>query len=179
MLKVAIGHREMVDVEDIVDEIIDQAEDGLDGAEPKVAIVCAAADLDCAEILNALQEKWPGLQVVGCTTDGESPSQPGFVDDSIAIGFFASDDIDITVGAGRDTSLDIRKAAEAACAQVRAMKGAKTGLGYRGIPAASLTPRLTWNSRGRNATRRMPAGSPGRSAASASSHSPKSPPWFG
>jgi hypothetical protein len=128
MLKVAIGHSEMVDVEDIMEEIIEQAEEGLGGAEPKAAVVFAAVDLEYADILNALQAQWPGLQVVGCTTDGESSSQLGFVDDSITIGFFASDDIDISVGVGRDTSSDIRKAAEAAYADARAATDKTPGM---------------------------------------------------
>lgn len=119
MLAVAVGHSEMVDVEDIMEEISEQCEDVLGDATPKAAIVFAAVDLEYDEILSALQEKWPGLQVVGCTTDGETSSQLGFVDDSVSVTLFASDSIDITVGVGRDTSKDIRKAAEEAYAQAR------------------------------------------------------------
>ncbi len=50
MLKVAIGHSEMVDVEDIMEEIIEQAEEGLGGAEPKAAVVFAAVDLELSVI---------------------------------------------------------------------------------------------------------------------------------
>lgn len=119
MLKVAVGHSEMVDIDDLMDEIFEQCEEVLDGETPKAGILLAAVDLDYQKILKALQDKWPGLQLIGCTTDGETSSRLGFVDDSLTLALFASDSIDITVGVGRDASRDVTTAAREAFDQAR------------------------------------------------------------
>jgi hypothetical protein len=117
MFKVAVGHSEMVDVEDIMEELIEQCEEQLDGASPKAGIMFAAVDMEYKGLLSEIQKQWPGIKIVGCTTDGETSSQLGFVDDSVSLTLFASDTIDITVGIGRNTSRDIRKAANEAFSQ--------------------------------------------------------------
>jgi hypothetical protein len=137
MLKVAVGHSEMVDVEDIMDEIVEQCEEQLDGESPKAGIIFAAVDLEYEDILSAIQDKWPGLQVVGCTTDGETSSELGFVDDSVSLTLFASDNIDITIGLGRDTSQDIQIAASEAYNQARS--GTELTPGMCVVTPTSLT----------------------------------------
>ena len=114
MLLVAIGHSEDVDVEDILEEIIEQCEEQLAGHTPKAGLLFAAVDLEYQEILNGLMAKWPELDLIGCSTDGEFSSQLGFVEDSVSLTLFASDTIDITAGIGKSVGEDIPRATKEA-----------------------------------------------------------------
>jgi len=109
----------MVDAEDIVDEIHTQCQEQLGDIKPQVGILFAAVDIDYQDVLNSIQDKWPGLQVIGCTTDGEMSSQLGFVEDSVSLTLFASDTIEITTGVGRDASKDLVAGAQSAYEQAK------------------------------------------------------------
>jgi hypothetical protein len=119
MLTVAVGHSELVDVEDIIEEISDQCEDQLEGQVPQAGLLFAAVDMDYRGLLTAIQTRWPGLRLIGCTTDGEMSSQLGFAEDSVSLTLFASDAVEITVGVGRTASRDVVAAANEAYAQAR------------------------------------------------------------
>jgi len=137
MLKVAVGHSEQIDAEDIMEEIVEQVEERLDGLTPQAGLMFAAVDFEYEEILSAIQEKWPGVQIIGCTTDGELTSQLGFAEDSISLALFASDTIDITTGVGRNVSQDIGKAAQEAVAQAK--EGTTKDPAFAIITPVSLT----------------------------------------
>jgi hypothetical protein len=137
MLKVAVGHSEQVDVEDILEEIFEQCEETLEGEAPQAGIVFAAVDLEYQEILSGIRNKWPDLQLVGCTTDGESSSRLGFVDDSVTLTLLCSDTIEITTGIGRGVSQDVEKATSEAVEQARNAATLEPGLCV--ITPASMT----------------------------------------
>lgn len=119
MLDIAVGHSELVDTEDIMEELFEQCEEQLEGKKPQAGLLFAAVDFEYDEILSAIQEKWPGLRLIGCTTDGEMSSQLGFVEDSVVLALFASNNIEITVGVGRTASKDLAAAAKEAYGQAK------------------------------------------------------------
>lgn len=137
MLKLSVGHSELIDVEDVIDELFEQCQEGLDGHTPQAGILFAAVDLEYAELLSAIQEKWPGLSLIGCSTDGEMSSELGFAEDSVVLGLFSSDTVDITVGVGRSGSKDLVAATEDAYAQ--AQKGTSKPPALCIITPAGLT----------------------------------------
>ncbi|MES9897895.1 MAG: FIST N-terminal domain-containing protein [Sedimenticola sp.] len=117
----AVGHSEDPDAQGAMDEIREQCEKTLSGHKPKAGIVYAAIDFDHEELLTIIDEFWPGLELIGCTTDGEVSSELGFSEDSIVLLLFASDTIDITAGIGEglkdDTKTACREAVEMASAK--------------------------------------------------------------
>lgn len=78
-------------------------------------------------ILAIIQEAFPAIQLVGCTTDGELSSEMGFTEDSLILMVFASDTVEISAGAGREVDrrgeAAGREAAEAARAGLKRHAG--------------------------------------------------------
>jgi len=117
----AVGHSEDPDAQGALDEIREQCDKALAGYKPKAGILYAAIDFDHEELLTSIDEFWPGLELIGCSTDGEVSSELGFSEDSIVLLLFASDTIDITAGIGEglkdDTKMACREAVEMASAK--------------------------------------------------------------
>lgn len=101
-----------------VAELIAQATEQLDGAVPKAALLFASSDYDHATLLSSLQDRWPGLPLVGGTSDGEVASVRGFHHDSAVLTLLTGDRIRAHVGLGRDLSKNIGAAIDQAMAQV-------------------------------------------------------------
>jgi len=104
MLKVSIGHSEDIDAIDAINEVIEQCNEELDGSFPNAAILFAAIDFDHKEILNRVNKEFPGIQLIGGTTDGEMSSKEGFLEDSVTMICFHSDDLEFVVGCGKNVS---------------------------------------------------------------------------
>ncbi len=137
MLKVVVSHSEQVSVDDVLAEIFEQCQEQLGGQRPQAGILFAAVDFDYQAILSGVQERWPGLQLIGCTTDGEVSSRLGFVDDSVSLTLFASDSLDITTGVARSVSKGVTAAAQEAVGTARASTTKEPGLCI--ITPASMT----------------------------------------
>jgi len=118
----AVGHSEDPDAQGAMEEIREQCEKALLGHKPKAGILYAAIDFEHGELLTIIEEYWPGLELIGCTTDGESSSELGFSQDSIVLVLFASDAIDITTGIGESLSEDT----QTACHKAVEMASAKS-----------------------------------------------------
>lgn len=117
-MKIAVGHSidPMLDV--AMEEIISRCEQQLGDAQPGAAILYACIDCDHQQILDTLAERWPGLPLVGCTTDGELSSQMGFQEDSISLMLFSSEKIDFQVTVARDLSQGMEASIAQALAEV-------------------------------------------------------------
>lgn len=120
MFFVVVAHSEDVDTDSALTEILDQCQDDLAGRTPKAGLVFAAIDYDHQTLLDGINEKWPGLQLIGCTTDGEISSKLGFQEDSVSLTLFGSDVIDITAGIGRNMGADLQQACQEAVKQALA-----------------------------------------------------------
>jgi len=119
MLTIAVGHSEDPDTQEALADILQQCSEGLKGAQPRAGILFAALDFEHDVLLDGILDKWPGLELIGCTTDGEVSSGMGFSDDSVVLTLFASDVIEIKVAVGRSLSHDIDKACSAAIHEVK------------------------------------------------------------
>jgi hypothetical protein len=103
MLKVILGHSDDPDSQGAIEEVLEQCVtdlNDLSGIPPKAGILFAAIDFDHALILKAIAEVFPGLELIGCTTDGEMSSILGFQQDSVTLMLFCSDSVEIRAGVG-------------------------------------------------------------------------------
>lgn len=96
----AVGHSEDPDAQGAMDEIEEQINKSMAGQKPQAGILFAAIDFEHQQLLTSIDQCWPGLELIGCTTDGEVSSELGFSEDSVVLLLFASDTIDITAGLG-------------------------------------------------------------------------------
>jgi len=98
MFKVAVGHSEDVDAEDAIQEILKQCHDELGALEAQAGILYSSIDYDYQILLDAINIAHPGIELIGCTVDGELSSKMGFLEDSVALVLFSSDEVDIKAG---------------------------------------------------------------------------------
>jgi hypothetical protein len=116
-----VGHSEEADADAVAAEILQQCKSRLDGTVPQAGLLFAAIDFDHQTLLCEITRTFPGMELIGCTTDGEISSELGFREDSATLILFASDTVDITAGVGRGLSGDVagacRSAVEAAKAK--------------------------------------------------------------
>lgn len=106
MLKVATGASEETDTIEAVEEALEIALEGMDGVAPKAALAFVGIDVDVDALVKAFSQALPGVELAGCTTDGEVAGPDGFLEDSVVITLFGSDDIDFTTGIGHGASAD-------------------------------------------------------------------------
>jgi len=109
----AVGHSEHVDVTLACEEIIQQIDKQLNYEAPNAGIVYMNIDTDSSTVLTKIKNKWPDIELIGCSSCGGFSTTHGYSDDMIALMVFKSDEIDIVVGIGRDVS----KGGEQACIQ--------------------------------------------------------------
>lgn len=112
MLKIVVGHSEDVDSKDAITDALYQCKKQLGSLIPQAGIVYCAMDYEYKVILDELVNEYPGIQLIGCTTDGEISSYLGCVEDSVTVTLFYSDNIEIKAGLGRNLSTDTNKATE-------------------------------------------------------------------
>ena len=123
MFSACVGHSEEADAEAAVEEILEQCRARLDGAVPRAGMLFAAIDLDHNALLCAITQAFPGIELIGCTTDGELSSELGFREDSATLILFASDTVDIAAGVGRGLSGDVAGACRSAVEAAQAKTG--------------------------------------------------------
>ncbi len=116
MFFVAVAHSEEFDVPFVLDDIQRQCAAQLAGRRPQAAILFAAIDIEHEALLAGLARLWPGLELIGCTTDGEISSIHGFREDSVSLILFGSDAVTIKAGLGRNAGADVDEACRQAVA---------------------------------------------------------------
>ncbi len=115
------AHSEDIDGEGVLAELFEQCRGELGARVPLAAILYCTIDLDHERIVQGIDDAWPGIALIGCTTDGEFSSRLGYREDSTVLILWGSDTVEITAGLGRDVSKDVG----AACAQAVAQATAK------------------------------------------------------
>lgn len=104
MLKAIVGHSNDPATKVAIAEVLEQCLTGLVDISPRAGIVLAALDFDHAEILRSIHQTFPGIQLIGGTTDGEISSVLGFQQDSLVLILFCSDEIEFHAAVGRHVS---------------------------------------------------------------------------
>jgi hypothetical protein len=123
MFRMAVGHSDDIDADLAARAIVDQCLERLEGVEPKAGLLFSAWETDHQTVLRCVQERLPGIELIGSTSSGEMSSEMGYQEDSITLALFASDDVDITGGIAIDLWDDIPAAVRAAVEQARAKTG--------------------------------------------------------
>lgn len=119
MFKIATGTSEETDSIEAVKEALEIAIEGMDGVQPKAGLAFVGIDTDVDALVKAFAEALPGVELAGCTTDGEVAGPYGFLEDSVVITLFGSEEIDFTVGIGHGASADPKGATAQAVANAQ------------------------------------------------------------
>ncbi|MEM9770377.1 MAG: FIST N-terminal domain-containing protein, partial [Cyanobacteria bacterium P01_D01_bin.73] len=115
MLKIAVGHSNDPDTGEAIIEVLQHCQQQLaDGDQPQAGILLAAIDFEFEELLEAIAQQYPDIELIGGTTDGEISSVLGFEQDSVSLMLFCSDTITIRSGIGQQLSEDVDEAVQSA-----------------------------------------------------------------
>ena len=118
MLKVAVAQSLEIDSKDALEEVFEQCHEKLGNLKPQAGILFVGIDHDLELILNRINEVYPGIELIGCTTDGELSSVHGYADDSVALMLFCSDKLYFKTGVAdkisNETTVTIKKAVDSA-----------------------------------------------------------------
>ncbi len=118
-MKIAIGHSIDPLVPAAALEVVEQVRTRLGGAAAKGGLLFVCRDADHQQILEAVTSAFPGMPLIGCTTDGELSSTLDFQEDSILLVVFAGDGFEVRVGLGRGLSDSVDDAVQDALDQAR------------------------------------------------------------
>lgn len=128
MFRMAVGHSDDIDLDSALETVLAECDAALAGATPRAGLLYVAWDADHQAVVDAVRERYPGIELAGATTAGEMTSVIGLAEDSIAIALFASDVVEITVGLGRHLAEDPIAATRQAVAEARSKAGTPTRL---------------------------------------------------
>lgn len=117
MITMIVAHSEDPDSGFALTELIEQGEAQLEGKVPQAGIMYAGEDFDYSQLLNGIVDKWPNIELIGCTTVGEISSTLGYVEDSVSLSLFCADNLDIKAGIARNLSADVAKSCQQATEQ--------------------------------------------------------------
>lgn len=112
-MRAIIGHSDDVDSEDAIREVLERCRERLGDDTPKAGLLFMSVDYDHAVVLDAIAEAWPGLPLIGATSDGEVSSDGGFRMDSVLLTLLCGD-FEAYAGVGRELSANIDGAVDAA-----------------------------------------------------------------
>lgn len=122
---------EDIDTGDAVDELLLECDRQLAGRTPTAGLLFCGTDFHHQEVLQRVLGHFPGLQLIGCTTDGEMSSCSGFTEDAITLTLLSADTISISAGFGEGAGAQPRAAAADAVRMARA--------GLEGDPVLAIT----------------------------------------
>ena len=108
----ATGHSHDLDSADAIAEVLDACAAALGGKRPLAGLLYAAVDHDHQTLLDGIEARYPGIQLIGCTTHGEISSD-GFAEDSVALMLLHSDRVQFRAGIGEHTRTNPEAAAQA------------------------------------------------------------------
>jgi hypothetical protein len=106
-MRACVVHSQDVDSVDAVAELIAGAKVALGASSPRVAMLFAGIDHDFAIVLEQINAQWPGIALIGCTTDGEMSSHVLFAEDSLALVLLSGDDFHAVSGVAMSVSTDV------------------------------------------------------------------------
>ena len=98
MLKVAIAHSLELDTKDAIEDVLKQCQTQLGDRKPQVGILFTHNECDFQLVLDKIYDTYPGLELIGGTTEAEISSIHGYADDSIVLTLFCSDNLEFKAG---------------------------------------------------------------------------------
>jgi hypothetical protein len=142
MFRMVVGHSDELDAADAVASVVAQCESDLQGDSPTAALLFSTYGTDPEALASGLAEAYPGVDLIGSTSMGEMSSALGFMEDSVVLAIFVSDDVDITAGLGTGVSLDRREAVRVAVQEARSKTDQAPTLCITTPSVAGLPPDL-------------------------------------
>jgi hypothetical protein len=136
-MRACVVHSQDVDSVDAVAELIAGAKVELGASLPRVAMLFAGIDHDFAIVLEQINAQWPGIALIGCTTDGEMSSHILFAEDSLALVLLSGDDFHAVSGVARSVSTDVAGSIRASVNDAVHRLAGKGGNG--GAPSLCIT----------------------------------------
>lgn len=119
MFKVAIGHSEDPYTEDAITEVIKACQETLADKIPQACMLFSAIDYEYNVILKKIKEKFPDIQIIGCSSSGELSTKLGYTEGSLLMIAFYSDTISMATAVARDISKDIATSVEVALQEAK------------------------------------------------------------
>ena len=114
MLKTTVAHSIELDSKDAIDEVLEQCHEDLGNLIPRAGILFTGIDHDHSLILDRIHEMYPGIELIGSTTDGELSSVHAFTEDSVTLMLLCSEELVFITGVAdeisKDTAANIRQA---------------------------------------------------------------------
>ncbi len=130
MIEFVVAHSEDPDTGGGVSDLLAQVRERVAGRSVRAGVLLAGIDHDHPRALAALVDAFPGIALIGCSTDGEMSSVAGYCEDSLLLLLLVGEGFEAAAGLGRDASGDVDAAVDAALGAARA--------GLRGEPRLCL-----------------------------------------
>jgi hypothetical protein len=128
MFRMAVGHSDDIDLDAALETVFAECDAALAGATPRAGLVYVAWDADHQALVDAVLQRYPGIELAGATAAGEMSSVIGLAEDSVALALFVSDTVEITAGLGSNLAQDPIAATRQAVAEARAKARAEPRL---------------------------------------------------
>lgn len=110
MIHAVTGSSDDIDISVSIEEVIRQCRQKLGTTQPRAGILFTSCmDADFKEILDRILREFRGLQLIGCTTDGEITRQTGFIEDSLSLLLLSSDTLEFATAVATDLSQDAKE----------------------------------------------------------------------
>ena len=106
MLKTAVAQSLELESQEAIEEVLEQCREKLGDLQPQAGLLFTGIDHNFQLILNKINEVYPDIELIGCTTDGELSSVHGFADDSIVLTLFHSEELHFKAGVADRVSED-------------------------------------------------------------------------
>ncbi len=117
-MKIAIGHSNNPIASGAIEEVLAQCRDTLRGRPPSLGILFTSSmGIDFQAVLDRILDAWPGLPLVGCTTDGEISDTFPCIEDSLCLLLIHTQNVCFSIGLGENLSLDPMAAVNTAWAE--------------------------------------------------------------
>lgn len=105
MLHTAISVSDELDPIEATAAVIKDCRKQMLSITPQVGVVITSCmDADFKKMLQAIVDAFPGVKLIGCTTDGEICRDQGFSEDSVALLLLASENMEFAVTVAEDIS---------------------------------------------------------------------------
>ena len=105
MLQSVMSVSDALDIREAACEVVNDCRQRLGGLRPQVGLVFTSCmDGDYGAMLACIREAFPGIALLGCTTDGEISRSRGFSEDSVALLLLGGEGLSFGVSLARNLS---------------------------------------------------------------------------
>lgn len=109
-MRAVVAHSDLVDSIEAIEAVLAQAQADLGADTPRGAVLFMTSEYDHAPILARIAGRWPGLPLIGASTDGELSSRLGYRGDSVCLTLLAGEGFEVRTGHGLGPSSDLASA---------------------------------------------------------------------